>query len=420
MPPIAQKNKANKFWNVANINGNDAELTLYGDICSEKPRDWWTGEEVEGLFITPEGFLEDLEQIKSAHNITVKLNSCGGDLYTGIAIHNALKALKGKKNIIVEGIAASAASIIMCAGDTVSVYPGSLIMIHGVSSMFWDYLNLEDLKKYVKAFDASEKAIAEIYSVKTGMDAEKLRSMMTKETWMTGQQAIDNGFADELLGGAEPEFNYLNNNVLLVNGIKHDISSFNIPKQFIKNIENKGGNGRMNDLQKFLLAFQNFAKGFVNAEGESEGEGEGKDKDKQKEEEQEANKKKAEVSEDEKKKEEEQEAAIQQRIENAVAAERNRLKEIDALPATVSAEFKQDAKYGENRCDAKELALKVLQAENDKLKNNLDNLKKDNEESHANEVEGSQSVADPKNESDEKKAQAREFVAQRQARKQGK
>ena len=128
-----QKQKATKFWNVAKVNGSSAELTLYGDICSEAPRDWWTGEKIDGQYITPEGFLEDLETIKDASNITVKLNSCGGDLYTGIAIHNALKALKGEKTVIVEGIAASAASIIMCAGDNVQVYPGSLIMIHGVS-----------------------------------------------------------------------------------------------------------------------------------------------------------------------------------------------------------------------------------------------------------------------------------------------
>lgn len=104
--------------------------------------------------------MEDLAAVKDKGHITVKLNSCGGDLYTGIAIHNALKALSGEVNVIVEGIAASAASVIMCAGDTVTVYPGSLIMIHGVSVMLWDYMNMQDMKQLMKGMDASERAVA--------------------------------------------------------------------------------------------------------------------------------------------------------------------------------------------------------------------------------------------------------------------
>lgn len=126
---------ATKFWNMASTGDDEGEITLYGDVMSQQPVDWWTGEPEPGLFITPEGFMEDLAAVKDKGHITVKLNSCGGDLYTGIAIHNALKALSGEVNVIVEGIAASAASVIMCAGDTVTVYPGSLIMIHGVSVM---------------------------------------------------------------------------------------------------------------------------------------------------------------------------------------------------------------------------------------------------------------------------------------------
>ena len=326
MPMIANENrKAVKFWNVATISGNNAELTLYGDICSEAPRDWWTGEKIDGQYITPEGFLEDLETIKDAAKITVKLNSCGGDLYTGIAIHNALKALKGEKTVIVEGIAASAASIVMCAGDNVQVYPGSLVMIHGVSSLFMDYMNLDDLKKYVKAFEASENAIAEIYAVKTGMETDKLRNLMTKETWMTGKQAVDYGFADEVIGGVEPEFNYMSGNILMVNGIKHNLSGFHIPPQLINSMKvgEKGGDKPMNDFQKFLTALQNSISGFMNkADGEgAEGEGtqDGGVKtgnDAQAEAQAQADA-------------QAQENAIQERIKAAVNAERNRLKEIE-------------------------------------------------------------------------------------------
>ena len=128
-----------KFWNVASIGDDEGEITLYGDVVSRQPVDWWTGEPEPGLYIAPESFMEDLAAVKGKSNITIKINSCGGDLYTGIAIHNAIKGLTGHKVVVVEGIAASAASVIACAGDEVQVYPGSMVMIHGVAGLLYDY-----------------------------------------------------------------------------------------------------------------------------------------------------------------------------------------------------------------------------------------------------------------------------------------
>ena len=169
--------------------------------------------------------MEDLAAVKDKGHITVKLNSCGGDLYTGIAIHNALKALSGEVNVIVEGIAASAASVIMCAGDTVTVYPGSLIMIHGVSVMLWDYMNMQDMKQLMKGMDASERAVAEIYNSKTGIEVDTLRSMMTKETWFTGREALEKGFADAIKEDEDdPEMSMsADRKVLFVNGVRHNV-----------------------------------------------------------------------------------------------------------------------------------------------------------------------------------------------------
>jgi len=230
-PPTGTAAPFQKFWNMASISGDEAEITMYGDICDSQPISWWTGEAVPGLFITPEGFLEDLAAVKDKSRITVKLNSCGGDLYTGIAIHNTLKGLKGHKTIVVEGIAASAASVIMCAGDEVQVYPGSMVMIHGVAGLFFDYMSIADLKQAMKGFEAAEKAIAEIYSAKTGDDVEHLRSMMTKETWMVGKEAVEKGFADKLLADAGPSMVMsADKKVLLVAGVQHNVENFsNIP-----------------------------------------------------------------------------------------------------------------------------------------------------------------------------------------------
>ena len=221
-----------RFWNMAEIDGDTAEITLYGDVLSQQPINWWTGEPEPGQYITPEGFSEDLAQIKNKKIINIKINSLGGDVYTALAIHNALKALPGQKNVIIEGIAASAASVIAMAGDTIKVYPGSLMMIHGVMVFIYDYFQIGDLKKLIRGMDASERAIAAIYASKTGNDETALRALMEKETWMTGAEAIAKGFADELLEGEGPTMTLnMANKMLLVNGIKHNIDGLEIPER---------------------------------------------------------------------------------------------------------------------------------------------------------------------------------------------
>ena len=225
--------KPARFWNVIDGEGDEAEVALYGDVVSEQPRDWWTGEAIEGQYICPEAFAQDLERIKDKKIINIKINSLGGDVYTAIAIHNALKALKGKKNVIIEGIAASAASVIAMAGDVVKMYPGSLMMIHGVSAFFYDYFNVSDLKKTIKGMDACERAIAAIYSAKTAISEDVLRQMMEKETWMTGAEAIGKNFADELLEGQSLDMQYsASNHILMVNGVRHNTDGLTIPERF--------------------------------------------------------------------------------------------------------------------------------------------------------------------------------------------
>ena len=222
-----------RFWNMAEINGDTAEITMYGDVVSAQPIDWWTGEPEPGNYITPEGFADDLEKIKDKKVINIKINSLGGDVYTAIAIHNALKALPGQKNVIVEGIAASAASVIAMAGDTVKMYAGSIMMIHGVMVFIYDYMQIGDLKKVIRGMDASERAISAIYANKTGTDATIIRGMMEKETWMTGEEAVAKGFANEVLEGAATQMQLsAANHLLFVNGVQHNIEGLEIPARF--------------------------------------------------------------------------------------------------------------------------------------------------------------------------------------------
>lgn len=340
--------KLTKFWNIASTGEDTGEIVLYGDVMSRQPIDWWTGEPEPGLYITPEGFMEDLAAMKSKSNITIKVNSCGGDLYTGIAIHNAIKGLAGRKTVVVEGIAASAASVIACAGDEVQVYPGSMIMIHGVSGLLRDYYTLSDLKKLQKDFDASERAIAEIYHAKTGLEVDQLRSMMTRETWMVGQEAVDNGFADTLLSEEGPNIALsADKKVLLVAGIRHDVGAFRhipgtIPIHNSIQAVPAAGNTKTFKEEKKTMTMEELKAQHPEIVAQIE----------------------------------------QQAATAAVTKERERLQAIESIAASVGdTQLIQDAKYGENPCTAEQLALKVMQKQAALGTRHLANAAADHQES---------------------------------------
>ena len=222
---------ATRFWNVVTDEKEDsATLTLYGDVVSRHPVDWVTGEPDGAQYICPEDFAEDLEKIKDKREITIKINSVGGDVYTAIAIHNALKALTGIKTVIVDGIAASAASVIAMAGDKIKMYAGSLMMIHNVSALLYDWYTITDLKKIIRSFDAIERAVSAIYDGKTKLGADSIRTLMDRETWMTGAEAVAKGFADELVEGEAPDIAFsASSRLLMVNGVRHNTEGLHVP-----------------------------------------------------------------------------------------------------------------------------------------------------------------------------------------------
>lgn len=399
-PSVPQQTAtATKFWNVASVSDDEGEITLYGDVMSERPTDWWTGEPLPGNYITPEGFMEDLETVKNKAHITVKLNSCGGDLYTGIAIHNALKALPGEVNVVVEGIAASAASVIMCAGDTVTVYPGSLVMIHGVSVMLWDYLNIQDMKQLIKGMDASERAVAEIYNAKTGIETDTLRSMMTKETWLTGREAQEKGFADTLKEDENgPSMHMsLDKKVLFVNGVHHNIEGLrNIPGTI--------------PVEKSPKAPKNAtppaAKPGVNTKPTATAEkSEGGNKPMTLEE--------MRANHPDVVAQIENDARNSQAQANAdlVTAERQRLEAIDSIAASIpDQQMVHDAKYGDNPCTAQELCFRVMQQSAAAGQQFLKNYKTDGENSGAASVNAAPNGGAPVNKQEQDAADMKAVI----------
>lgn len=202
---ISKKNGPVKAYNMAILDDDSAEINMYGDVYMETPRDWWTGERKEGQYIAADEFLEDLEEIKEKSNITVHINSGGGDLYAGLAIYNRLKALKGHVTTINDGLAASAASLIFQAGNTRKMNAGSNLMAHGVGGFLFGFYMIEDLEELVTQFKAHNKAIVNVYAEAMGVSYNEAKSLIKSETWLTGQEAIDKGLADELIEEEEED-----------------------------------------------------------------------------------------------------------------------------------------------------------------------------------------------------------------------
>lgn len=180
---------------------NDVTINMYGEVVERHPVDWWTGELIPGNFIALDDFLRDLDDLGTKDNITVHINSVGGSLYAGLAIYNRLRGLPAKVTTINDALAASAASIIFQAGDTRKMNPGSNLMIHEAAVFLFGSYQTADLRSIIKQMDAHNKSEVAAYADRTGRDADAIKNMLAKETWMTGQEAVDAGFADEVIDG---------------------------------------------------------------------------------------------------------------------------------------------------------------------------------------------------------------------------
>lgn len=165
-----------------------AELVIGGVISSS---DYW-GDET-----TSKSVRQWLASNAKAKEITVRLNSPGGDAFEGVAIYNALKRHEARIVVDVEGLAASAASVIAMAGDEIRVHQGAQIMIHEAGSMAWG--NAKDLRKTADLLEKINAEVAEIYASRTGQTVARVLELMADETWMGAKDATSLGFADKAL-----------------------------------------------------------------------------------------------------------------------------------------------------------------------------------------------------------------------------
>ena len=192
-----------KFWNWTNQAPTETEpeqriLTLNGTIAEES---WFDDD------ITPQLFREELNA--GSGDITVWINSPGGDCVAAAQIYNMLMDYRGSVTVKIDGIAASAASVIAMAGTKVLVSPVSMLMIHNPATIASG--DAAEMQKAIAMLDEVKESIINAYEIKTGMSRAKLSHLMDAETWMDAHTAVDLGFADEIM--TRPEVTGTENHV---------------------------------------------------------------------------------------------------------------------------------------------------------------------------------------------------------------
>lgn len=218
---MSQRNKT--IWNIVKNDDKNAELMLYGDIAES----FW-GDTISAKEVTE--YLADLD----VENINVYINSNGGVVDTAIAINNALRRHKAKVTVNIDGIAASAATLITCAGDIVRMPKNALFMIHNPSTIAMG--DSEEMRKQADVLEKYKNSITETYLQKVNIDKEKLSELMDNETWLNAEEALEYGFIDEIIENADIQV--VENKVISNNMVFNmaEFKNFNVDK----NIKNNG------------------------------------------------------------------------------------------------------------------------------------------------------------------------------------
>ena len=205
-----------KFWMINNYASAGAEIKLYGPITSG--HSWFDG----GDTVTANDFAADLESL-AGKDVTVRINSPGGDVFAAHAIHNQLLAYKGNITVVIDGLCASAATIVAVAGKKIIMPANALFMIHNPSIGLDDYYGAEDLNKVLNALKGVKDSIIAAYRKRCNISEVEISKLMDAETWMGAEECLSKGFIDEIDGEVKT---IRNGNTLIINGLTVDVSKF--------------------------------------------------------------------------------------------------------------------------------------------------------------------------------------------------
>ncbi len=181
-----------KFWNWVRNDNDERILMLNGEISNET----WFGDE-----ITPKEFRGELNSGQG--KVTVWINSPGGDCFAAAQIYNMLMEYSGPVDVHIDGIAASAASVIAMAGNHVAISPVGMMMIHNPATV--SIGDEREMKKAMEMLSEVKESIINAYELKTGLPRKQLSNMMNAESWMNAKKALELGFADSILYDGDDE-----------------------------------------------------------------------------------------------------------------------------------------------------------------------------------------------------------------------
>lgn len=212
-----------KFWEFKNAVDGVGELLLYGDIANYS----WYGDEV-----TPKQFKKDLDALGDISQLNVFINSPGGDAFAGQAIYTMLKRHKASVWTYIDGLAASAASVVAMSGDKIIMPLGSMMMIHNAWTIALG--NADELRKVADDLEKiSNTVLLSAYS-RSGQTEEKIKELLAAETWLTAQEALELGFADEIEESQQIAAS-INGTTLTIGNQTADTSRYkNLPRKLSK------------------------------------------------------------------------------------------------------------------------------------------------------------------------------------------
>lgn len=310
--------------------------------------------------MTPQQFNKELAALGDVPEIVVRINSGGGDVFAANAIFTRLKDHTAKVTVKIDGWAASAATIIAMAGDSIKIARNGVFMIHDPAMTVWDTFKAEDFEKMAGELKVIKQSIVNTYAMKTGRKPEDIEELMANETWWTGDSAVENGFCDELMFESASTV-VENSSKIVVNSTPIDISMFKtVPKMLLNSPHDPGGlinksaaATKKPKEEKEMAAVENI--GTVDALKAAYPD---------------------------------LVATIQnEAAAAATAAERSRIKAIEDMAGGNYADIVSDAKF-ENPCTAEQAAMRIIAEQNKLGKKWLEDREKGAEESGVNNVPG--------------------------------
>jgi len=222
------------FWRFENTASNNTEATLfiYGDIMTYDWGEWNFPDDV-----VPNKFKDELNALGDVGTINVRINSGGGSVFGAYAIMNLLKTHNAEIIVHIDGIAASAATLIAMAGDKIIAALGSVFMVHLPSTMAWG--NANDIQKTIVVLNTITETMVDVYHAKTGIDKEQLRQMIEADTWLTGKEAHEKGFVDEVEDMEVEAYVSDDRATAFFNGINVDLGTFRNKERFVAMLPSK-------------------------------------------------------------------------------------------------------------------------------------------------------------------------------------